>query len=258
MVYFHGQRDNEDKESSHPDVEEAEGSPKRNMSTTEVHPGVSRDRQRCCSYCSSNNPPLIHSSSNLEAVTLEETLPSSYSYSNMPNIGSCVDTADESNVFALSPNCYPPLNSTPNPAAITFEQPLFFPPNSFQNMTDITNASWGSIATALNNIFPLYSSNLNPAASTPELPSSNSFQNMNNMMGVSSAAPADSNINTPNNWRSTLAELDPQNGVVERQEADGSPYQYSSNDGIQPLDQYVFENDQMWFQAFPIQQSPKS
>lgn len=218
VVYFHGQRDNEDKQNSHPDVE-AEGSPTR------------------------NNPALIHWDSNLEAVNLEETLPPSWSYSN---------------VFALSPNCYPLLNSTPNPAAIPYEQPLFFPPNSFQNTTDITFASWGSISPALNNNFPLYSSNLNPAASTPERPSSNSFQNMINMMGVSSAAPADSNINTPNNWRSTLAELDPQNWVVERQEADGSPYQYSSNDDIQLLEQYLFENDQMWFQAFPIQQSPKS
>lgn len=106
-----------------------------------------------------------------------------------------------------SPNSNPPLNSTENPVAVTFEQPLFFPPNFCQNMTDIINGSWGSITTAPNNNFPLHSSNSNPAASTPELPSSNSHQNTQNMMGGSSGAPADSNIDTPNYCPSTLAEL---------------------------------------------------
>lgn len=118
-----------------------------------------------------------------------------------------MDTADQSNVFTLSPNSNPPLNSTANPVAVAFEQPQFFPPNSCQNMTDIINGSWGSIATAPNNNFPLHSSNSNPAASTPELPSSNSHQNTQNMMGGSSGAPADSNIDTPNYCPSTLAEL---------------------------------------------------
>lgn len=91
--------------------------------------------------------------------------------------------------------------------------------NNPLNMTDIINGSWNSIATALNNNVPAF---------TPELPSSNSFQDMQNMMGGSSGAPADSNIYThPTYCSSPFTARDLENWA-QRQEANGSlDYWYS-------------------------------
>lgn len=100
------------------------------------------------------------------------------------------------------------------------------PEGSCLNLPDNINRSWGFNLTDLDNNHPLDKSNSNAPASTPELPSPKSDQNMQSVMAGSSGAPADSNMSTPNYCPSPFTALDLQNWL-QAQEADGSlDYQY--------------------------------